>query len=281
MAPSTNAPHYVLAVVKRIYSDLPFLLSPQVWKEIQASVDDRISKLEAQPNSALASTQLLGLLWPYEPVRLGITNEIMIQKVISANITERMKAITASLGVDQSLSDNLSAAAYATMKWEVDPQTIPLPGESVDRTMTFTRGRVDAATSMKFSNMRLTFWDFAKISSGFVMTASSIVDQPYPIVIAAGVLLTLSSIQDAVTTELSAQEASVFWGMIQATGSMTGAGLSITSILAKTNEEREHYGLGVLDEKQVRGSLSKLSRIKSIRQTRETYQIIEQFVVED
>ncbi|MBK8024766.1 MAG: hypothetical protein IPK19_25940 [Chloroflexi bacterium] len=105
MSVDPNAPHFVLAAVKRIYPELPDLVGQENWAAIQPQIDTHITALESQPNNDLASTQLFGLLAQYEPARQRMIEEIQVQKVISANIAESLAKIAASLGIDPATTD--------------------------------------------------------------------------------------------------------------------------------------------------------------------------------
>lgn len=272
-----NAPHFVLAAVKRLYPDLPNLIGPDSWNDIQPQVDTYVAVLEAGPNEYLVSTQLVGLLAQYEPARQRLTTEINVQEVISQNIAEQMQNIAIALGFDPATTDGLSAAAYSHLTWEVDPETIPAPGETIKSRISMVEGGVGGAKSVKFRNMRLYLGDFAKIAAGFVTTGSDILDKPHPLLIAAGVLLTVCALHDVMKVEVSEQEASVFWGMTKV-GKLK---MTEDAILTATNIEREKYGLEPLKETQVRHSLAKLVQIKSIEQTGDRYWIVEDYKIED
>ncbi len=278
MSTNPNAPHFVLAAVKRLYAVLPDLVGETAWNEIQDQVDAYIAALETKPNEYLVSTQLVGLLAQYESARQRLAAEIKVQEVISRNIAAQMQVIAQALGFDPTTTDGLSAAAYAHLEWEVDPATIPAPGEDANRSITMTEGGVGGAKSVKFKNMRLDLGDFSKIAAGFVTTGFDILDKPHPLLIAAGVLLTIHALHDTMKIDLSEQEASVFWGMIHS-GKLKP---TKTEIMNATNAEREKYGLEPLKEAQVRHSLVKLAQIKSIEQTGDsTYRIIENYTIKD
>lgn len=276
MTSNYNAPHFTLAAVKRIYADLPELVGVD-WTTIQPQVDQYIAQLEAQPNAYLPATQLAGLLAKYEPARQRLTDEMTIQRVISQNTADRMRNIAGNLGFDPDTIDGLTAAAYARLDWEADPETVPEPEDTRVRHITIAEGGIDGGQSVKFRNMRLDLGDFTKIAAGFVTTGFDVIDKPHPLLIAAGVLLTAAALHDTMTIELSEQEASVFWGMIQA-----GArDLTEATILTTTNTEREKYGLDALNDAQVRHSLTKLEQIKSIQQVDDHYRIIERYTIKD
>jgi hypothetical protein len=279
---NTNAPHFLLAAVSRIYPELPILIGADHWLTVQAQIDTLINGLETQPNNYLAMTQLFGLLSTYEPVRQCLSRDMTIQAVISDNISEQMRQIAQELKLSPESVEGLTAAALARLQWDVDTASIPAVGEEAStRGVTLSDGGIGGAKSVKFKNMKLDLGDAAKLSAGFVTTGFDIIDKPHPLVVAAGVLLTVCALYDAMKTNISEQDASVFWGMIQATGSMKGAGLKLPTILEKTNVERAHYHLDALSETQIRYSLEKLERLKSIEKVGDTYRIIERYTIKD
>src|SRR4051794_30106711 len=100
MTLNPNAPYFILAAAKRIYTELPSLAGADVWKTIQSQVDTYLNTLETQPNAYLESTQLYGLLAQYEPVRQRIATEIKVQEVIGTNTDSQMRQLAAQLGCD-------------------------------------------------------------------------------------------------------------------------------------------------------------------------------------
>jgi hypothetical protein len=277
-----NAPHFVLAAAKRIYAELPMLVTDSEWANIQPQVDTCLAALETQPDNFLASTQLVGLLAQYEPARLRLAQEMKVQEVISANISHEMAKIAGQLGLNPNAIDGLAAAAYARLTWEVDPETVPAPDEEVrTRGITLSDGGVGGAKSVKFRNMQVELWDFTKVAAGFVTTVFDTVAMPHPLLIAASVILTAAALHDALKVELSEQEASVFWGMIRAELNGKRGGLSEEIVLATTNDERKRYGLQPLSSLQVRHSLRKLEQIASIEMSDGVYRIVERYTIKD
>jgi hypothetical protein len=276
MTVNHNAPHFILAVIQRIYPDLPDLVGAD-WATIKPQVDAHIAKLEATPDAYLASMQLVGLLAEYELANQRFAVEIKIQEVIGQNIAKPIADIAKSLGLAPETIAGLYAAAFSRLAWEVDPDTIPAPDDMVTRDITLNEGGIGRATSVKFKNMRVTRWDFATIAAGFVATGFDITNTPHPLFIAACIILTAGALRDTLNVSLSEQEASVFWGMIQA-GKLN---LTEADVLLATNKEREQYGLAALNAIQVQHSLTKLEKVKSIEKSGDKYRIIEGYEIKD
>lgn len=276
MTPNANAPHFILAAVTRIYSELPDLIGDD-WPTIQPQVDQHIAALKADPNNYAAMGQLSSLFWPYEQAQQRFNAELKVQEIIHQNIQAGIASIAGELGFDPNTVDGLTAAGFAKLHWDFDPETVPPVDDSQTRAITMTKGGVDGGQSVKFTNMHLDVGTFSEIAAGFVTTGFDILDKPHPLLIAAGVLLTVRALHNAMKTELSEQEASVFWGMTQTEEKE----LTEETIWHSTNREREKYGLPPLEAAQLRQSLTRLETIKSITRSDDTYTVTEKYTITD
>ncbi|MBZ0299042.1 MAG: hypothetical protein K8J31_04840 [Anaerolineae bacterium] len=282
MSAKPNAPHFVLAAVQRIYSELPKLVGLAAWAEIQPQVENYIRQLESTPNKYLVSTQLYGLLSNYESARIRMSDELNTQADLSQGLEDQIRQLATSLGFDAETADGLSAAAFSKLVWEPKPETVPTAQELERKRMELKKGGVDGAISVKFRNMRLDKWDFATIVAGFVTTGFDMTNTPHPVFIAGCIILIASTLRNAMKVELDEQDASVFWGMIKATGDMRGAGLSESTVLAETNAERKKYRLDPpLAENQVYHALRRLVEIETVEKSGDNYRIIENYKIKD
>lgn len=273
MSTNPHAPHFVLAAVTRIYADLPLLVGAD-WPTIQPQVDAHIATLQSQPEAHLASTQLFGLLARYEPARQRLAAEIKIQETITYNLTQPLTDLNLAL------DDHLLAAMYTALRWEIDPATVPAPNEDVrTRAITMKDGGVAGGRSIKFRNLDLNLVKMMLNVGNLGLAVHSATEKPMPFVVAASILVMVGTLLNEMSVKIEQQEATVFWGMIRAAGTMTGAGLHEETIREATNAEREKYGLDALTEAQVRASLSKLVGLKSVEQSGSTYRIIERYSV--
>jgi predicted anti-sigma-YlaC factor YlaD len=276
MTNNKNAPHFILAAVTRIYSELPDLIGDD-WPTIQPQVDQHIAALKADPNNYAAMGQLSSLFWSYEAAQQRFKAELKVQEIIQQNIHDGMTQIATDLGFDPATVDGLTAAGFANLHWAFDANTVPSVDDTQTRGITMTAGGVEGGQSVKFTNMHLDVGTFSEIAAGFVTTGFDILDKPHPLLIAAGVLLTVRALHNAMKTELSEQEASVFWSMTQAEEKE----LTEETIWHSTNREREKYGLPPLEAVQVRQSLTRLETINSIARDGDTYTVIEKYTIKD
>jgi hypothetical protein len=272
MNKAKNTPPFVLVAVRRIYDRLPALVGEN-WPQIVGQVDSHLQALETHPDNYLASTQLFGLLAQYEPARQRLSEELIVQEIFGDHIKSGL--------ADKHLSgdDSLLVAILSVLSWQVDSATVPSAAEMdsmrVMRGIILKAGGVDGAKSVKFQNFDIDLAKLAGVSAGFMLAGQ----EPKPFVIAAGILIAISTLLSEMTLQIEQQEATVFWGMIQAIGTMTGAGLHEPTITAVTNTERAKRGLDALTEQQVRASLVKLEQLKSIQKSGNTYRIVESFKV--
>jgi hypothetical protein len=269
-----NAPQFILSAVTRIYDDLPTLVGTD-WATIQPQVDAHLAALRAKPDAVRESATLFGLLARYEPARLRLDQELTLQKIIATNISPVLA------DMQFSANDAVLAAVMTGLSWEVDPATVPTTDEQdyASRAITLKDGGVAGGKSIKFQNLDLDLGKMMTVGGGFLLGAETMLDKLTPLAVAGGILVMIGTLLGEMTVKIEQQEATVFWGMIQATGTMRGAGMHAANICEVTNTERAKYGLDALSEAQVRTSLTKLVQMQSIAQTGDAYRIIETFKV--
>ena len=99
----------------------------------------------------------------------------------------------------------------------------------------------------------------------------------------AGVLLTIGSLTKvprAITSQLSEQETSVFWGLVLARDRDNSAEESL--IAEYTNDERKKTGRLPLTNEGVRDALHRLEKLKSVELVEEkenTWRIVEKYEI--
>lgn len=275
MTPIPSAPEIVLRSVRRIYDRLPALVGAD-WSTIQPEIDKLIRELETQPDADRTSIQLRALLWPYKAAHQALTdaiNETIVQATITQNIAQPLAEM------DLSADDDLLAALYAGMSWEVDPETVPdIDDDLRTRAITMKDGGASGGRSVKFRNLDIDLSKMMTMSAGFFMTGDSILDKPKPFVIAAGVLMIVGTLLSEMTVKIEQQEATVFWGFITATNDTPkNRQATAKTIFSTTNAERHKRSLPELSDEQFRHSLYKLEQLGSIEKTGDTYRIIERF----
>src|SRR5690606_41300215 len=90
---------------------------------------------------------------------------------------------------------------------------------------------------------------------------------------AAGVLLIIRGLLKATTEEISEQDASVFWGVIQAQRHNVARRVTTARVLEHTNQERAKVQLPSLTEQQDRPALYNLVELGSVEQVDKEHEI--------
>lgn len=278
-----NSPEFVLVAVKHIYDELPNLIGQDNWNSIGETVDKHmiaIEKAEKPEQRLLPSTQLFGALAQYEPARLRLASELKIQEIISENIGKAFATFSTD---DSALRDQLLAELLAGMRWEIEPETLPNQNEDVrNRGISLESGGTSGGKSLKFRNFTLDLADMMIIAGGFLFTGQDMIDKPKPFVLVAGVLLMVGTLLNAMTKEISQQEATVFWGFLVAASHKVDKQASTARILETTNSEREKRGLNPLTDTQFKYSMKILEQLSSIESVDDsTWRIIERFEIKD
>lgn len=271
-----NAPHSVLAAVQRIYDVLPNLVGTD-WSSIQPQVDAHIATLQTQPDAYLASAQLFGLLARYEPARLRLSEELIVQQTVAANLSGPLAEIKLSM------DDTLLAVMMSGFVWEVDSSTVPPLDESLKtvRAIAMKDGGADGAKSIKFKNLDLDLGKMMTVGAGFFLAGQDMLDKPTPFMIAGGILVLVGTLLSEMTVKIEQQEATVFWGFIVATNEHPkDRQASVDAIFTTTNAERRKRGLPDLTDEQLKHSLYKLEQLGSVERVEgDRYRIIEKFKV--
>lgn len=275
MSLNSQAPQFILVAVQRLYDTLPALVGAD-WPTIQPQVDAHIATLQKQPGDILASTQLFGLLARYEAARQRLSQELIVQQAVAANINQPLEQMQAAA------DETLLAAIMSGFTWDVDHETIPSPGdEASTRAITLKDGGVNGGHSIKFRNLDLNLGQMMSVGAGFLLAGQDMLDQPTPFMLAGGVLVMVGTLLGEMTVKIEQQEATVFWGCIVATNDRPDAREASTeTIFATTNAERHKRGLTDLTDEQFKHSLYQLEQLGSIaRVDGDTYRIVERFTV--
>jgi hypothetical protein len=260
-------------LLNNLESELPALIGDTGWRseggqitqlihDLRQTADDKtqemllyqlVSVLEIFPSAFRA--------WKYESnIRSwrDIYDEATFKRDVSAILPANL--------VNEALEQSYNAAALVFMPGEVHRRISRTPGGE--------------SKSIKFSNFRIDLGAMTEIVAGAVTAGYDAIKDPHPLVIAAGLLLTVRALLKAITVEISEQEASVFWSFVQACDEQKTA--AEDAIFAKTNLERERLGLQPLTDLAFKGSLEKLKYLKATESIGDKrWRIIENYNIPD
>ena len=208
---------------------------------------------------------------------------VVTQAIDASEVEAALTSIADSLGVDREAVGPIAHEALRLLNVDEVRRAIDTAPRSTPSSwdwITINRIRDVGlkAKTVKIRNLTQDLRGVAELTSSTVLTSYGLTANP--ILIAAGVIATICSITRATTIELSEQEASVFWGMIQASG--RNYLVEDASIERSTNDERERLGLNRMTPNQIRHSLEKLESIHAIKRSDNppnTWRIIEGFTV--
>lgn len=277
-----NSPFNVLAAVQRVHSQLSSLVSKDDWDKISGTVKLKMERLRESTSTIeqlMLSVELMELLAPYPLARERLSVEIEIQAALQEQISSGIGEIAKKIGFDTSITEVAMTATYCSLLWSFDSEDVPPLEELQQRQINILEGGVSGGQSVKFRNLHLNLGEMSEIAASAILAGFSIADKPHWLIITASALLTIRAIQKAKTVKIDEQEASVFWGFIQAL--RDNARADDSTVNKRTNEERQRYGLSPLSQTQFQHSVKELETLGSIELVEGNWHIIEDYKIDN
>lgn len=276
------SPYNILAALNRIEEELPTLVGAEGWSTIGEDLTMTLGQLRSSSESAEQeelADKLIDLLSGYGQARARLNAEIDVQAAVKDELAGDLMAIADQLvGISKDGSQTFVEAAYYPLSWSFDPEDLSKPDP--ERRITIKPGGLKGGRSIKFSNVHLDLGEMSEMGAGALLLGYDAITKSHPLVIVAGVLLTIRALTKAMTVELGEQEASVFWGFVQTRNTENTA--SDRAIFEKTNAERQRYGLDALTEAQFKNAMIILEQLKCIEKAdgkSDSWRIIEQYKI--
>jgi len=279
---SPRAPQFILAAVKHLYPELPALIGEDQWEQVAADVDECITILESHDSAdqhLLTATKLVGLLSQHGRARTRLSALLVVQEAISRDVADEVASVKDEFGVDVH-DDDVFATVFQSMRWEVEPESMPMEQIASDRSISIKPGGLGGGKSIKFKNLRLDLGEFSKLAASAALIGQDAIDSPKPFVIAASVLIVIQTLYEAMTEAVAEQEASVFWGFAQVAGARENKQVTEAEVLAATNAERKRFGFEPMSDNEFRNSLAKLEQLMSIERVAAdvpTWRVVESY----
>ena len=277
---SVMNPDNILGAFAVLESELP-LLTGKDWQAVEKKL--RILKLQIRESKnpgerdRLAS-KIVDLILPYKLARNRFNEGICLQhirSVLQDTLENDLPEFARTMGADKK---TVKASADVALKLLAAESTSSGAGV---RLVKIKPGGIEGGKTIKTRNLHLELGVLIDLGAGATMTVSKIVGQPHPIIIIAGILLTIRALSKAMTFPISEREASVFWGLIQT--QRVSACADKPAITTHTNNERTKYGLCALGENQVTDALKRLQALKCVElseQKPDTWLIVENYEIE-
>ena len=275
-------PDNVLAAFRRLHSELPGLVGEANWPGIQATLRD-LQAATAPAERQKLSEKLIDQVESYRPAYLAVQRELKR----SQDSQLELEQTTLRGHLQQALHESLTAFCQRTRipTEAIEPslravvQSIVLePLQSDERTVLLKPGGIGGARSHKLANLRLAPNDAFELITGAVVPA---IAGPTPLVVAFAIWAVIRFLYGATRRELDEEQAAVLWGVILARQGERQTSDEPT-IVHRTNQQRQKYGLPALDPKRIRYILNQLKDDRVIRQptgSPNAWQVAESFVV--
>jgi hypothetical protein len=147
-----------------------------------------------------------------------------------------------------------------------------------ERRILFLKAVGEPAKSVKLANLEFDFGALSLAAAGILGAVATLADPTTSgLALGAAVLLILHELYQTMEREVSVDDASVYWGLVQAGGAARQADLS--AILTATNKARGDARLEPLTQKEVYSALGSLERLKAIAlvdETSDVWRILEE-----
>ena len=274
----TINPNDILIALAHLQDELPALVGEEKWNAIKSTFEARVAQLQQTSDAAereRLSQDLLDMLAVSEGASKRLSNEIL--SVIALRSTmQDIEPLVNAMGLDPNAISSSMEIALRTMSAEVEK--LSAEDQPCHRYIVIRVGGNDDAMSISIRHLKLGFGEMIELIGGAIMSGSDIYANPNPLIVVAGVLLTIRSLTKAMTVKISEIEASVFWGFILARDEENTA--TQAKIFEETNGRRKRINLEPLTDTQVRQALNKLRRMKSVQKVGDQHwKLVESFTV--
>ena len=251
MKNATDIDALVLSLQK-LEDVLPSILDEKEYEQIVGNYKELLSDLlksNDEEEQASISLELIGIVANYPKANTYFQN-IRRSFNFVQGVFYNLSLISRELSIDDKITNQFIDLANTNLE--------------LQRFVIISSKDINHAKSIKFRNYRFEFGEFAELVSGVILTIKDIVGETNYFYVAAGLLIIMNSLYNAMAEEIHEQEAKVFWGVIQTQNENQSA--EITAVLENANQEREKIGLEKLEIEQVKRSLKKLENIGCIEE---------------
>lgn len=266
------SPEELALILQQLEPELPVLVGEDAWAEISPAWTDKLDQLRTSQElveKMRLAAELRTMLAPYALVRqqlqiatggVGQYQQLLMQV---ADWVEKN-------GGDQNQVSQLRAAAA-------------LHSQTAQTRHIVLQGVGQNAKSIKWANLEFDFGEATTTVAGALAAISDIADPERNYwLMTAGILVIIGSLLKTLTKEISAQDAAVFWGIVQAQVQLPSRKVDTAKVVGYTNQERAKVHLEPLSELQVRHSLHNLVAMGSVKEmdgNGETWRVVESYTI--
>lgn len=263
-------PEELTLILQQLEPELPVLVGEEGWAKIGPAWVDKLNGLRTsqEPVERMRlAAELRTMLAPYALARQQLqiaTGGVNLYKQLLMQVADWLE----KNGGDQDQVEQLRAAAA-------------LHAQTAQTRHIILQGVGQKAKNIKWANLEFDFGEATTTAAGALAAISDIADPERNYwLMAAGVLVIIGSLLKTLTKEISAQDAAVFWGMVQAQVQLPSRKVDTAKVVEYTNQERAKVYLEPLDELQVRHSLHNLVALGSVEKadgSHEIWRVVESY----
>jgi hypothetical protein len=266
-------PEQLALIWQELEPELPELVGEPAWSDMSPVWREKLQQLQTSS---------------YEIEQMRLAAELRTMLAAYTPARERLQAATGGVSKYQQV---LTRLAYLAPRLNGDPDEIEQLAEAAALHSHVTESRViilkavgQTAKSIKWQNIEFDFGelsDKAGIAAGILASLSNIINpEKGYLLMAAGALMIIGGVIKGVTKEISAEDASVFWGVIQAQRHNVPRRVDTGQVMEYANRERARVHLPALTEQQGRRALHNLVELGSVERVKdepEIWRVIEKY----
>lgn len=266
-----RSPENILAAIVRLQDELPELVGVEDWNTIAAPFFEHLQELRqstSEEQRRRKAIDLVTLLKLYPLVLKRLDEELKTIADLRDKLEADLTVFAAKIGLETN-----RVPSSVTIVLQTLPAEMAL--DHTNRLVTIRPGGVSGAMSIKLQNIAPNIGDIAEFAAGAVMAGADIIGLPHPLIVAAGILITIRSFYNMMTKEISEREASVLWGFIKARYKDNMA--DEEKIIEHTNNERAKLKFSPLSEGEILAALSILEELRTVELVEGKWRLIENY----
>lgn len=261
---ASMTPAALLAALDHIQPELPDLLGEAAWQAEGEALLGQIEALRASQDadaSRRLAVEVVKSVARHPDARARLNRELLLLADLRRSVAPELQGLAAGLGLSPAAADRALAAAdralAAALKLLTIQQAAPDESQGVTRTLYTGPGGIDGGTVVRLRHLQFDAGELAELLAGLVLTGADVFGQPHPLVVVAGLIQVVRSLQKILSVEVDEELTTVYWGLFHACGRPDRCA-RLHEIQETVNTTRARYGRIALGEDSVRQALALL-----------------------
>lgn len=254
---ASMTPAALLAALDHIQPELPDLLGEAAWQAEGAALLGQIEALRASQDadaSRRLAVEVVKSVARHPDARARLNRELLLLADLRRSVAPELQGLAAGLGLSPTEADRALAAALKLLTVQ---QAAPDESQGVTRTLYTGPGGIDGGTVARLRHLQFDAGELAELLAGLVLTGADVFGQPHPLVVVAGLIQVVRSLQKILSVEVDEELTTVYWGLFHACGRPDRCA-RLHEIQSTVNTTRARYGRIGLGEDSVRQALALL-----------------------